>query len=181
MGTTSPGQPPAGYRPDKFVIAFGDPTGSYLPGFGYRVTKTENINTATGVDLFTVTGKVLITLWTGEVTDAFDGSNPADYKIRVKTANVDLCAATDLHGAIVGYMWSMSGDAGLTLLTGSTYAVSAKQTADTNGLGFANRIVGLAGGSCVLQSLRTAGNSGDAMIHTLWYLPLENGALIAPA
>jgi hypothetical protein len=75
-------------------------------------------------------------------------------------------------------MWSLSGDAGLTLLTGSSYAVSASKTADMNGLGFANRIVGLAGGSLILQSLRTAGNSGDAMIHTLWYQPLESGASI---
>ncbi len=155
-----------------------DPAGAYLPGLGYRATVTENINTATGVDLFTVTGKVLITLWTGEVTNAFDGAQPSDYKIRVKTANIDLCAATDLHGAVVGYMWSLSGDAGLTLLTGSSYAVSASKTADMNGLGFANRIVGLAGGSCILQSLRTAGNSGDAQTHLLWYLPLESGASV---
>lgn len=178
MVTTSPAQPPSGYKPDKFVIAYGDPTGSYLPSFGYKVSKTENINTATGVDLFTVTGKVLITLWTGEVTNAFNAS-PTDYKIRVKTANVDLCAATDLSSAALGYMWSLSGDAGLTLLTGSTYAVSAVKTADMNGLGFANRIVGLASGSLILQSLRTAGASGDEQIHTLWWLPLEANASVA--
>lgn len=156
------------------------PDGSYIPEFGFKVSKTENIATATGVDLFTVTGKVLIRIWTGEVTNAFNAS-PTDYKLRIKTDNVDLCAATNLASAVVGYVWSLSSDAGLTLLTGSTYAVSAVKTGDTNGFGVADRIVGLAGGSCVLQSLRTAGASGDEMIHSIWYLPLEAGASVVAA
>ncbi len=41
--------------------------------------------------------------------------------------------------------------------------------------------LGLAGGSCTLQSLRTAGASGDEMIHTLWYLPLEANASVVAA
>jgi hypothetical protein len=155
------------------------PTPAFVPSLGYKVTKTENLNTATGVDLFTVTGKVLIRFWTGEVTNAI--GTIADYKLRVKTDNVDLCAATTLTSAVVGYMWQLSADAGLTLLTGSSYAVSAVKTADTNGLGPADRIVGLAGGSCVLQSLRTAGSAGDEQIHSLWYLPLEANASVVSA
>ena len=156
------------------------PTPEFVPGLGYKVTKTENINTATGVDLFTVTGKVWISMWLGEVTNAFNAS-PTDYKLRIKTDNVDLCAATNLASAVVGYMWSLSGDAGLTLLTGSSYAVSVVKTADNNAIGLADRIVGLAGGSCVLQSLRTAGAAGDEQIHSLWYMPLEANASVVAA
>ncbi len=156
------------------------PNPVYVAGLGYFVTKTENINTSTGVDLFTVTGKVLIKAWLGEVTNALH-TTVTDYKLRVKTNNVDLCAATDISSAAVGYMWSLSGDAGLTLLTGSSYAVSAVKTADNNAIGMADRVVGLAGGSCTLQSLRTAGASGDEMIHTLWYLPLEANASVVAA
>ena len=147
---------------------------------GVRVTKTENIETATGVDLFTVTGKVLISVWTGEVTNALH-TTVTDYKLRVKTDNVDLCAATNISSAVVGYMWSLSNDAGLTLLTGSTYAVSSPKTADNNSIPLCNRIVGLSGGSCVLQSLRTAGAAGDAMVHTIFYIPLEPGASVVAA
>jgi hypothetical protein len=156
------------------------PTPAFIPGVGYNVSKVENINTATGVDLFTVTGKVLIRMWSGEVTNAFDIA-VSDYKLRVKTDNVDLCAATSLASAAVGYTWQLSSDAGLTLLTGSSYAVSAVKTADTNGLGMADRIVGLASGTCTLQSLRTAGASGDSMTHNLWYMPLEDGASVVAA
>jgi hypothetical protein len=154
--------------------------GVFIPQFGTRVTQVENIETATGVDLFTVTGKVLLTIWTGEVTNALN-TTVTDYKLRIKTDNVDLCAATNISSAAVGYMWSLSGDAGLTLLTGSSYAVSAVKTADMNGFGFANRIIGLAGGTCTLQSLRTAGAAADSMTHNIWYLPLEASAAIAAA
>lgn len=157
-----------------------DPTGAYLTPFGYRVSKTENIATATGVDLFTVTGKVFMTLWLGEVTDALH-TTVTDYKLRVKTDNVDLCAATNISSAAVGYMFSVGSDAGNTILQGSSYAVSAVKTADNNALGYFNRVVGLAGGSCTLQSLRTAGASGDTLIHTVYYFPLESGASIVAA
>ena len=155
-----------------------DPTGAYIPLLGYRATKSENVVTATGVDLFTVTGKVLITLWTGEITVALSAA-VTDYKLRVKTANVDLCAATDISSAAAGYMWLLSNDAGLTILQGSTYAVSAVKTADGNSIPLGHRIVGLAGGSCVLQSLRTASVTTGTMVHNLWYFPLESGASVA--
>ena len=145
---------------------------------GHGVSVTENIATATGVDLFTVTGKVLLSLWTGEVTNAFH-TTVNDYKLRIKTSNVDLCAATDLSSAVVGYMWSLSNDAGDTLLQSSSYAVSVVKATDQNAKPSAGRIIGLAGGTCILQSLRTAGASGDAMIHTIYYQPLEPGASIA--
>lgn len=156
------------------------PTPAFIPGLGYKVEKTENINTSTGVDLFTVTGKVLIRLWTGQVTNAFH-TTVTDYKLRVKTDDVDLCAATNMASAVVGYMWSLSNDAGDTLLQSSTYAVSSPKATDNNAKPHADRIIGLAGGSCVLQSLRTAGASGDEMIHSLWYLPLEANATVVAA
>ena len=55
--------------PDGTVVGHAD--GAYVPTLGYRVSKVENIETATGVDLFTVTGKILLTAWIGEVTNAF--------------------------------------------------------------------------------------------------------------
>ena len=164
--------------PDGTVVGHAD--GDYVPILGYRVTKVEDVETATGVDLFTVTGNVLITAWTGEVTNALH-TTVTDYKLRIKTDNVDLCAATDISSAVVGHMFSVGSDAGNTILQGSSYAVSAVKTADNNALGYFNRVVGLAGGSCVLQSLRTAGASGDELKHIVYYFPLESGASIVAA
>jgi len=161
------------------VLQSGLP-GSYDPFLGFKVSKTENVNTATGVDLFTVTGKVLVTVWSLEVTNALH-TTVTDYKLRIKTDNVDLCAAGDISSAAVGFMMQLNSDAGDTILASGSYAVSAVKTADTNGKGPAMRIIGLAGGSCTLQSNRTAGASGDEIIHTLWYRPLEASATVVAA
>ena len=156
-----------------------DPTGAYIPILGYRATVSENVVTATGVDLFTVTGKVLITMWMGEVTVALSAA-VTDYKLRVKTANVDLVAVANFASAAAGFIWSMSGDPDLTILTGgaTAYTPATVKTTGTNGLGNANRIVGLAGGSLILQSLRTASVATGTMVHNLWYFPLESGASV---
>jgi hypothetical protein len=168
---------PDAARYDPYQIM---PTPAYIPGIGFKVTKVEAVDAVTGADLFTVTGKVYISMWLGEVTNALH-TTVTDYKLRIKTDNVDLCAATNLSSAAVGYMWSLSGDAGLTLLTGSSNAVSVVKAADNNAIGMADRFIGLAGGTCILQSLRTAGAAADSMTHSLWYMPLEAGASVVAA
>lgn len=150
--------------------------GTFVPGLGYRVTKTENINTATGVDLFTVTGKVLIRLWTIEVTNALDAA-VTDYILRIKTDNTAITASTDISSAAVGVLMNVTGDASDTLET----AGEGVKTCDHSDSGMANRVVGLASGSCTIQSVRTAGASGDEVIHVLFYLPLEASATVVAA
>jgi hypothetical protein len=150
--------------------------GTYVPGLGYKVTKTEDVNVATGDDLFTVTGKVLVTLWSGEVTNALDAA-VTDYKLRVKTSNIDLCAASNIASAAIGFMFNMNGDAGDTLIN----TASATEAADVNGKGLASRVIGKASGSITLESNRTAGAASDAIVHTLFYLPLEASAAVAAA
>ncbi len=154
--------------------------GTYVPGLGYKVTKTEDVNTATSDDLFTVTGKVLITMWECEVTNALDAA-VTDYKISMTTLNADLVAAGNIASSIVGHMFMLNSDAGDTSLSSSTYAVSVSGSADTNGKGLAMRVVGKAGGTDTLKAVRTAGAAGDAIVHTLFYLPLEASASVVAA
>lgn len=168
------------FFPSPSGVVVGHADGAYVPILGYRVTKVENIETATGVDLFTVTGNVLITAWTGEVTNALH-TTVTDYKLRVKTINADLCAATNISSAVVGYKFALSGDATKTILTGSDYAVSLANVNSMKGLGFANRFIGSAAGTTTLQSLRTAGAAGDSLTHQIWYFPLETSAIIVAA
>lgn len=149
---------------------------TFVPGLGYRVTKTEDVNVATGDDLFDVTGKVLVTLMTGEVTNAI-GAAVTDYKLRIKTDNIDLCAAGDISTDAIGTLYSLTGDATDTLVTGAE-GVKAVDHSDS---GLANRVIGLASGSCTIQSNRTAGDAADAIVWTLFYLPLEASAAVAAA
>jgi hypothetical protein len=149
------------------------------PHFGFRVTKTEDVATATSDDLFTLTGKVAITLWTCEVTNALNAS-PTDYKIELTTLAGVLIAAGNIASSIVGHMFTLNGDAGDTSLSTSTSAVSVGGVGDTNGK-YGPIVVGIAGGSDIIKATRTAGASGDAIIHTVFYWPLEAGASLVAA
>lgn len=151
---------------------------TYVPGLGYRVSKIEDTNAA-GDDLFTVTGKILITGLFGEVTDTLGAGVVADYVLALKTSGEALCAATTITSDTVGTMYSLSGDVGDTLNAGST---PTTRVADINGKGPVHLVVGLAGGSCTISSTHTdTGTAGDAITWLLFYLPLEASATVAAA
>lgn len=175
-----------------FAVAPDGSVGNVLDGsfnfqLGFPVSKTEDFaGSATGDDLFTVTGKVMVTLVTGEVTNAI-GSGVNDYKLRIKTDNVDLCLATDISSDAIGTMYVVSGQALAPLNGAATPAVKvARLTAEHDSTvdrtpALAPMIVGLSGGSCTIQSLHTAGDSTDAIDWILYYWPLEANAVVAAA
>jgi len=166
---------------ERLEVLLGGQPSVYLPGYGFRVTKTEDGNVATGDDLFTLTGKVLITLWTGEVTNALGATAKfSDYQIRLTTLAGVLLAAGDISSSIVGHMFTLNSDAGDTALSTSTSAVSVGGVGDTQGKS-GHLVVGIAGGSDVIKSVRTAGDVGDAIVHTVFYYPLEAGASLVAA
>ncbi len=153
----------------------------WYPGFGYRVSKTEDGNTATSDDLFTLTGKVNIRLWTMEVTNALGATAKfSDYQITLTTLNGVLVAAGDISSAAIGFMRTLNADAGDTALSTSTGAVTVTGVGDSQGK-TGHLVVGKAGGSDVIKSVRTAGDSGDAIIHLVFYEPLESGASLVAA
>jgi hypothetical protein len=137
------------------------------------------VNTATGVNLFTLTGKCAISLWTMEVTNALH-TTVTDYQITLTTLNGVILAAGDISSAAVGFIRSFNSDAGDTALSVSTGAVSVTGVGDTNGKN-GLIVVGKGSGSDVIKSVRTAGASGDEIIHTVFYWPLETGASLVAA
>lgn len=150
----------------------------FVPGLGYRVSKAEDANSA-GADLFTVTGKVLITLMTGEVTNALGAAAVADYVLKIKTTDEALCAATTITADALGTMYVLGGDVGDTLNGGGT---PTTRLAELNGKGLTNLTLGLASGSATICSAHTAtGDAGDQITWSLFYLPLEAGASVAAA
>lgn len=172
---TSPAQPPSTYRPDKFTVAYGDPTGAYIPGLGWRVTKAHDLSTD-NADLFTVTGKVAITLLAGEVTTVVGGA--CTYAMRVKTTNEAIFAATTIDTDAAGTMYLFSGDPTVVLNNTGT---PTTRVGFIDGAGpHSPLIVGLAGGSLVIQSDLDAADTG-VVTWTLYYQPLEAGASVAAA
>jgi len=145
--------------------------GNYIPGLGFRVTKSHNVATD-NVDLFTVTGRVAITALVGEVTTVIGGA--ATYLIRVKTANTNLFAATTIDSAAVDTLIVPTGDAG-------DAASVVVKNADFNGKGGAPLfVVGSLGDASTLESDMDAADTG-VIRWDLYYLPLDVGASVVAA
>lgn len=142
---------------------------------GTKVTKAHNLATD-NVDLFTVTGKVLITLLIGEVTTVV--ATTTTYAMRVKTSNEAIFAATTITTDADDTMYLFGGDPTVVLNNGGT---PVTRVAFLDGAGpHSPIVVGLAGGSCVIESDLDAAGTG-VISWSLWYHPLEASASVVAA
>lgn len=152
------------------AVPIPEQSGYFVPGLGYKVTKSHNLATD-NVDLFTVTGRVLLTMLVGEVTTVVGGA--ATYLIRVKTANTNLFAASTIDSAAVDTLILPPGDAG------DAASVVVKNS-DLNGKGMCNRVVGSLGDTTTLESDMDAADTG-VIRWDLYYLPLDADSRVVAA
>ena len=153
---------------------------SFIPGLGYGpVTKVSNLADGSGTDdLYTVTGRCLITSLTGEVTTVIGGA--ATMKLRDTTNSVDLCAATTIDTDAVGTMYALPGlSAQILNGTGGTPVVGSVPNVTTPSSG-AGQIIGDAQAALTISHVLDAADTG-AVTWTLYYLPLVSGATITAA
>lgn len=143
--------------------------------FGKHVQKTANMQ-ATQDDLFDVTGQVMLTLLYAEVTAALDGTITT-MLARIKTDNVNLCAATTVTSDGDGTMYMASGDTG-AVLNGADAPVI--RLAQLSGVPLAPILIGNAGVASVIEQILGAADvaTGVVVWHA-WYIPLEASAAMA--
>lgn len=147
----------------------------FVPGLGYKVSKSHNIATD-NVDLFTVTGKCLVTLLAGEVTTAV--ATTTTYAMRVKTTNEAIFAATTITTDADNTMYLFGGDPTVALNNGGT---PVTRVGFLDGAGpVSPLVVGLAGGTLTIESDLDGAGTG-VIAWDLFYLPLEAGASIVAA
>ena len=159
--------------------ALMDPLSGYNPRMGFGVTKVSNLADGAGTDdLFTVTGRVLITSLTGEVTTVVGGA--ATLKIRDITNSVDLCAATTIDTDAVGTMYALTSisanilnGTGATPVIGSIPNITGAQQVDV-------AIVGDAQAALTLSQVLDAADTG-AVTWRLTYIPLIPGSTVTAA
>ncbi len=159
--------------------ALMDPLSGYNPRLGFGVTKVSNLADGTGTDdLFTVTGRVLITSLTGEVTTVIGGA--ATLKLRDITNSIDLCAATTIDTDAVGTMYALTNIAasilngtGMTPVVGSIPNLTGSTNVDV-------RVVGDAQAPLTISQVLDAADTG-AITWRLTYIPLIGGATVAAA
>lgn len=159
--------------------ALMDPLSGYNPRMGFGVTKVSNLADGSGTDdLFTVTGRVLITSLTGEVTTVIGGA--ATLKIRDITNSIDLCAATTIDTDAVGTMYALSNisasilnGTGMTPVVGSIPNLTGSSHVDV-------AIVGDAQAALTLSQVLDAADTG-AITWRLTYIPLIPSATVVAA
>lgn len=152
---------------------------TFNPILGFTVTKVHDLATVGATDdLFTVTGRVLITQLTGEVTTVIGGA--ATLKLRDTTNSVDLCAATTVDTDAVGTMYALTNIAASILNgTGMTPVIGSvpNLTGSTN---YMVRVVGDAQAALTIGGVLDAADTG-AITWSLSYIPLISGATVAAA
>lgn len=159
--------------------ALMDPLSGYNPRMGFGVTKVSNLADGAGTDdLFTVTGRVLITSLTGEVTTVVGGA--ATLKIRDITNSIDLCAATTIDNDAVGTMYALTSisanilnGTGAVPVVGSIPNITGAQQVDV-------AIVGDAQAALTLSQVLDAADTG-AITWRLTYIPLIGSATVTAA
>jgi len=148
--------------------------GFFVPGLGYKITKAANMQ-VTADDIFDITGAVAITLIYGEVTASLDGTVTTAL-LRVKTDNVNLCAATTITSDGDGTMYMLSGDFG-AIMNGADIPVV--RATNLSGVPLAPMIVGNAGVAAVIEQILGAADvATGAVTYTLFYMPLDTTAVV---
>lgn len=144
-------------------------------GFGNCAIKSHNLATD-NVDLFTVTGKVAMTLLTGEVTTIV--AVTTTYAMRVKTTTEAIFPATTITTDAVGTMYLFGGDNTVVMNNGGTPIV---RVGFLDGAGpHSPMIIGLSGGSLTIESDLDGAGTGVIKWWLFW-MPLEAGASVVAA
>lgn len=146
---------------------------------GYVAYKDMNLATTSPINLFTVTGKVLITLLHGEVTTVL--ATTTTVTLQRETGTVAMCAATTITSDAVGTMYMWSGDAG-AILNGTLAAGDAPVVglAHLSGGPQAPMVFGLAGATENIECATDQAGTGVIRWYIHWK-PLLSGSKVVAA
>lgn len=152
------------------VAADSGATTTVQTGIGRRVTKVADMASDPD-DLFTVTGKCLITLMVGEVTSAI--ATTSSMSLNTSTNAAVLAASTDVVGDGAGVLYIVTGDPGDGL---NGLASGANNNADAATCDSGNHAPFLINDDNIYMNLNGAGTG--FVQWDLYYIPLEAGASI---
>ncbi len=135
--------------------------------YGRTVTRSAaNLPASTSGNLFSVSGRVILTTIIGQVTTAIQAQANAiklEAYLTAATAATDLCATAESNGQGVGKLFGITGAVGTAGVFG--YGVPQTNELVINGPGFIR--------------LNAAATNTGQMSWTLTYIPLDAGAVVA--
>lgn len=138
---------------------------------GKRVSRTTaDVITGAAVPLYTVTGKVLLTLLNGEVTTVIGaGATNAKFQFNPTTGTTnDMCANLDIDADEAGALYSISGTAGDAMLRSESGAI---RNMSSNGMIL---------NEGEIEFITGADRTGSIKFE-LFYIPLTDGATVVAA
>lgn len=135
--------------------------------YGQTVIRAAaNLPATTSGNLFSVSGRIILTSIVGQVTTAIQAQANAiklEAFLTAAAAATDLCVAVDANGQGVGKLLGISGNPTVAGMFG--YGVPQTNEMFVNGPGFIR--------------LNTAATNTGQMSWTLTYIPLDDGAAVA--
>jgi len=144
---------------------------------GLQVEKT--IAMLADANIFTVYGRNLVTLITGQVTAAGDGG-ATSFKLQTETNTIDLCADTTVTGDAIGTTYFVTGELAVILNgTGNTPIIDVG--ANLTGFPSSPIILGRTATADAIQFVQTGDDASLVISWILTYIPLEDGAYIEAA
>lgn len=139
-------------------------TGLLRANYGLTVSRAAaNLPASTSGNLFSVSGKVIVTSIVGTVTTAIQAQANAiklEAFLTSAAAATDMCATVESNGQGVGKLFGITGTPATAAIFG--YAVFQSNEIIINGPGFIR--------------LNTAATNTGQMSWVLQYIPLDNGA-----
>lgn len=156
------------------VEALMDPLGGYDPVLGFRVLKTATLASSPDA-LFTVDGRCLITLVTGELTT--NVATTTTMLLADVTNSINLCAATTITGDTVGTLYVLSGVKADVLNGGIAPVIGSASVANGS---FVPLIIGDAQAAITIQHTLSGAGTG-IVVWSLYYKPLIAGATVVAA
>jgi|SRR6188508_1377428 len=135
--------------------------------YGQSVTRAAaNLPATTSGNLFSVSGRVIVTTIVGQVVTAIQAQANAvklEAFLTAAAAATDLCATAESNGQGVGKLFGITGAVGTAGVFG--YGVPQTNELVINGPGFIR--------------LNTAATNTGTMSWTVTYIPLDDGAAVA--
>lgn len=144
--------------------------GTFVEGYGYRVTKTLATVAATIDPIFDVVGKVMVNMMVGEVTSVV--ATTTSLQLTASVGSRTLCASTDIVTEIVNTLYVLTGDQDqvLTNTTQNVVGMAMSTASFFSPLFLMN--------DNVIQQ-RCDGAGTGLLQWDLYYIPLEAGAYVS--
>lgn len=144
---------------------------------GLQVEKT--LAALADANIFTVYGRNLVTLITGQVTAQGDGG-ATTILLQTETNTIDLCAATTVTGDVIGTTYFVTGEVAV-ILNGTGNAPIIDVGANLTGMPSSPIILGRTATADAIQQVQTGDDTDLIISWILTYIPLEDGAYIEAA